>query len=48
MFLGGAAGSFAAAETWRHAGWQGVCILGGGLAGIALVSRLLHRVPAAH
>ncbi|WP_213947266.1 MFS transporter [Luteibacter sp. dw_328] len=48
MFLGGAAGSFVAAETWRHAGWLGVCILGGGLAGIALVSRLLHRVPAAH
>jgi predicted MFS family arabinose efflux permease len=40
MFLGGAAGSFAAAETWRRAGWIGVCILGGGLVAIALISRL--------
>ncbi|WP_448098232.1 MFS transporter [Luteibacter yeojuensis] len=47
MFLGGAAGSFAAAEAWRRAGWLGVCVLGGGLAIIALVSRMLHR-PAPH
>jgi len=48
MFLGGATGSFAAAEVWRQSGWTGVCVLGGGLAAIALVSRLLHRVPAMH
>jgi predicted MFS family arabinose efflux permease len=50
MFLGGAVGSFAAAEAWRRGGWLAVCVLGGTLAVIALVSRLLHTpaAPVAH
>jgi hypothetical protein len=28
MFLGGAAGSFAAAFGWAHAGWTGVAVVG--------------------
>lgn len=47
MFLGGAAGSFAAAEAWRRGGWLAVCVLGGSLAVIALLSRLLHTPAAA-
>lgn len=41
MFLGGAAGSAAAAAAWKAGGWTGVCLLGAGLAAIAVALQLL-------
>ena len=43
MFLGGAGGSAAATLAWNHAGWTGVCLLGGGLATAATVLQFISR-----
>ncbi|MCG5480260.1 MAG: MFS transporter [Ensifer alkalisoli] len=44
MFLGGATGAALATLTWGSAGWLGVSMLGGLLAVVALIVRLLdHR-----
>jgi len=40
MFLGGAAGSAAAAQVWSWGGWGGVSALGGGLAAAATALQL--------
>ncbi|MEH2474301.1 putative MFS family arabinose efflux permease [Nitrobacteraceae bacterium AZCC 2161] len=46
-FLGGAAGAAEGAAAWTHAGWSGVCVLGGSLiavaAGIFLCSKIFSR-----
>jgi predicted MFS family arabinose efflux permease len=42
MFLGGAAGSAAAAFAWKSAGWTGVCALGMGLTAAATVLQLVN------
>lgn len=42
MFLGGAAGSAAAAFAWKSAGWTGVCALGVGLTAAATVLQLVN------
>lgn len=42
MFLGGAAGSAAAAFAWKSAGWTGVCALGLGLTAAATVLQLVN------
>jgi predicted MFS family arabinose efflux permease len=42
MFLGGAAGSAAAAYAWKSAGWTGVCALGVGLTAAATVLQLVN------
>lgn len=43
MFLGGAGGSAAATLAWNWDGWQGVCLLGGGLALAAAAVQLAAR-----
>jgi predicted MFS family arabinose efflux permease len=43
LFLGGALGSAAAALAWMHGGWPAVCVLGGGLATLALVIHLIGQ-----
>lgn len=43
MFLGGAGGSAAATLSWNWGGWQGVCLLGGGLALAAAAVQLAAR-----
>jgi len=43
MFVGGALGSMAAATTFVHGGWRGVCILGGVLPVGALLLSLIRR-----
>lgn len=42
MFLGGAAGSAAAAFAWKSAGWTGVCALGVSLTAAATVLQLVN------
>lgn len=42
MFLGGAAGSAAAAFAWKSAGWTGVCALGVGLTAAATALQLVN------
>jgi predicted MFS family arabinose efflux permease len=42
-FIGGACGSFASANAYAHAGWRGVCILGGALAVLSLLYGTLSR-----
>lgn len=44
MFLGGAAGSAAAAFAWKSAGWPGVCALGAGLTAAATALQLVNLV----
>lgn len=43
MFLGGAAGSAAAAAAWAYGGWTEVCVLGAGLAAVAVLLQALRR-----
>lgn len=38
FFAGGAMGSTAGAHAWQEGGWAGVCLLGAGLMGFALLS----------
>ncbi|WP_392842224.1 MFS transporter [Streptomyces sp. LN500] len=44
FFLGGAAGAALASVVWSHAGWTGVCVLGGSLAAGSLVLWVWERV----
>ncbi|MET4641267.1 MFS transporter [Streptomyces sp. NPDC006539] len=44
FFLGGAAGAALASVVWSHAGWTGVCVLGGSLAVGSLVLWVWERV----
>ncbi|WPU93736.1 MFS transporter [Mucilaginibacter sabulilitoris] len=41
-FIGGASGTFLASLLWKNYGWSGVCVIGGGLALIALAAHLLN------
>ena len=43
MFLGGAAGSAAAATAWTHGGWNAVVVLGAGLAVVASLLQVSRR-----
>ncbi|UPG88019.1 MFS transporter [Luteibacter aegosomaticola] len=43
MFVGGALGSLLGATAWHHAGWFGVCVLGGVLPVGALLLSLLGK-----
>ncbi|WP_248764847.1 MFS transporter [Pseudomonas protegens] len=43
--LGSAAGSIAATATYAWAGWTGVCLLGAGINGVALIYWLWSLVP---
>ncbi len=49
-FIGGAAGSLISASAWQHAGWTGVCAIGGIVAAINLLVwwRGYHRQEAIH
>lgn len=46
MFAGGAAGSAYATVAWNHAGWPGVCVLGGVFAFFAILVHLSGRKAA--
>lgn len=46
MFAGGAAGSACATVAWNHAGWPGVCVLGGVFAFFAILVHLSGRKAA--
>lgn len=48
MFLGGAAGSAAAAWIWHRYGWTGVSVLGGLLPLGAVAMDIVHRPRTAH
>ncbi|GAB3456587.1 MFS transporter [Insolitispirillum peregrinum] len=48
MFLGGAAGSAAAALAWAAGQWSGVCLLGAACGALALLVKGLSRRPDAH
>ena len=42
-FIGGATGTFLATQLWGHFGWSGVCWLGLGLSGLALLVHVTNR-----
>lgn len=44
-FLGGSIGSASGAVAWSYWGWSGVCTVGGGMAFIAFLVWLGHRLP---
>jgi predicted MFS family arabinose efflux permease len=43
MFVGGASGAWLTGLAWRHGGWNGACMLGGGLALLAFVLHATGR-----
>jgi len=45
-FIGGAAGTIAAAAAWERWGWTAVSALGAGFAGVGLLPLTRHSEPA--
>jgi len=41
-FVGGGLGSLGGAVCWHRAGWLGVCLVGSGAVGLALIAEYLH------